>query len=129
MDAQQSDLLAALPVFPKKCSYLLEDFCIQLGWNSKRVSAGDGREIFITEFQLHGASMQSMFAQPAAHHFGKTHEGRLQLFAAGCILSESVLMADGFRIGVGTHIVVEPSSSIVSLRLTGKCQAPLAKPL
>src|ERR1700686_1035402 len=45
--AEQSDLRTFLPILPKECADLLEDFCVELGGGSQGVSSGDSREILV----------------------------------------------------------------------------------
>src|SRR5208282_2713479 len=111
----------------KQCARLLEDFGVELRGSGQAVGAGDGGEIFVAQFELDGASMQLVFAQAAALHFGEPHQGGLNLLHIGGVVVVGVFVADGLGIGIGANLVVEPSASIFSAGFSGQGQTPFAK--
>ncbi len=91
------------------------------------MSAGDGREIFVAQFQLDGAGVNIGFAQAAADHFGESHQRGFELRRVGGVFVVGVLVADGFGVGIGADLGVEPSTGIFAARFAGEREPPFAE--
>ena len=65
MHSKQPHLTPRLPVLAKQCARLFENLGIDLRGVLERVRAGDGREIFVAQLQLHGAGVQLVLPQTA----------------------------------------------------------------
>ena len=127
MNSQQAHLRSFTPVLAKQSAHLFENFGVELCGSGQAMSAGDGGEIFVAEFELDGARVQLMFAQPAAHHLGKPHQGGFDLLGIGGVFVVGVFVADGFGIGIGADFAIKPSTSIFAARFAGQRQPPFAK--
>src|SRR5579872_3590461 len=127
MNAQQSYLRSFTPVLAKQSAHFLENFGIELCRSSQAMSTGNGGEIFITEFELDGARMQLMLAQPAPHHLRKPHQRRFDLPRISGVFVVSVFVADRLGIAIGSDLGIKPSTSIFAAGLAGQRQTPLAK--
>src|SRR5271167_754102 len=55
--------------------------CFQFLRNSART--GDRAEVFVTQFELNGASVEVRFPQAASHHFGEAHQRGFELIRVG----------------------------------------------
>src|ERR1035441_9085091 len=127
LHAEKTNLRALLPILAEEGTDLLEDFRVELGWGRQGVRAGDGGEVFIAEFELDRARVEMGFAQAAAHHLGKSHQGGFELAAVGRVFVVGVLVADGFGADVSSNFGVEPATGIFASGLTGQSETPFSE--
>src|ERR1700733_4905216 len=109
MHAQQSYLFTCLPILAKQSPDILENLSVKLSRRRQRMRPSDGREVFETQFKLEGPRMEMGLTQASTNHLGKTDEGRLQALRVSGVFVVSMLMADGFRVGISAVFRVEPS--------------------
>src|SRR4051812_32431021 len=73
--------------------------------------------------------MEMRLAQAPPDHLAQAHERGLKLDDISGVLVESMFVADRLGIQISADLVVEPSSSILALRFSGKGKSPLPEPL
>src|SRR5258708_9097581 len=125
MHSEESNVRSLLPVFAEQSADLLEDLRIELRRGRESVGTRQRSEVFVAQLELNGAGVEVGLAQAASNHLGQAHERGFDLRGVRCVVVIGVLVADGFRLGVGANFVVEPSTSIFATRLAGERESPL----
>src|SRR3954454_12682986 len=96
MHAQQPDWLFAVPSLAEKFYDRSRNLAVKLRSVVERFGACDSDEIFVAQFELNGAGIQLILAEPFRYHLRQLEQHRLELLAIGRVFVESVFVADRF---------------------------------